>query len=152
MKRMISFLLSLCLLVSLTAVPVSAATTPRFTDVPADAWYAKAVDYVQEAGLFAGKGDGIFDPDGSMNRAMMAQVLASATENYRSGVYSADIMPYSDVDDLGSYAGEAISWLELSGIVTGFDDNTLRPKDNVTLTDVYDFLAQFDLGDETVAP
>ena len=133
MKKMISFLLSLCLLVSLAAVPVSAAneTETRFTDVPADAWYAKAVEYVQDAGLFSGNGDGLFDPDGIMNRAMMVQVLANATENYRSGVYSADIMPYSDVDDRAWY-GHAIHWATDYQIASGKGNKTFAPLTPIT--------------------
>ncbi|MCH5352850.1 MAG: S-layer homology domain-containing protein [Acutalibacter sp.] len=144
MKKMISLLVSLCLLVSLAAVPVSAAneTKVRFTDVSADEWYAKAVEYVQEAGLFSGKGDGTFDPDGSMNRAMMVQVLANATENYRSGVYSADIMPYSDVDDRAWY-GHAIHWATDYQIASGKGNKTFAPLAAITREEAASMLFRY---------
>ena len=140
MKKMICFLLSLCLLVSLAAVPVSAAneTEVRFTDVPADAWYAKAVDYVQDAGLFAGKGDGIFDPNGSMNRAMMVQVLASATENYEKRAFTVggfmgelilafEILPYDDVDESRTWYGPPIRWATMYQIASGKGNGKFEP-------------------------
>ena len=41
----------------------------RFTDVPADAWYASVVAKAYSYGLIVGKGEGRFDPDGSLSVA-----------------------------------------------------------------------------------
>jgi hypothetical protein len=48
----------------------------KFADVPQNAWYASAVDYVSEAGLFAGVGGGKFAPHAPMSRAMLVTVLS----------------------------------------------------------------------------
>nr|WP_173023491.1 MULTISPECIES: InlB B-repeat-containing protein [unclassified Pseudoflavonifractor] len=50
-------------------------TETGFTDVAGDAWYAGAVAYVTEAGLFNGVGGGRFAPMDSMTRAMFFTVL-----------------------------------------------------------------------------
>ena len=47
-----------------------------FTDVAPGAWYYDAVAYVSENGLMNGVDTGIFDPDGSLTRAMVWTILA----------------------------------------------------------------------------
>lgn len=51
------------------------ATLP-FTDVSAGAWYFDAVGYVYVGGLMDGVSDTLFDPDGTMTRAMVWAILA----------------------------------------------------------------------------
>lgn len=53
--------------------PVKAST---FTDVAPGSWYAQAVTYAADRGLFNGVGGGRFAPDGTMTRAMVMTVLA----------------------------------------------------------------------------
>lgn len=47
------------------AVPMALAAGNRFTDVPAGADYAAAVDYVVQQGLMNGTSAATFDPDGT---------------------------------------------------------------------------------------
>lgn len=47
----------------------------RFNDVPADAWYHEAVDYVLQTGYMDGVSKTRFDPDGGVTRAMTWLVL-----------------------------------------------------------------------------
>ena len=47
-----------------------------FTDVSAGAWYFDAVGYVYAGGLMDGVSDTLFDPDGTMTRAMVWAILA----------------------------------------------------------------------------
>ena len=52
--------------------------TPRnnpFADVSEDAWYYKAVRFVQEQGLMNGYSDGRFGPNDPLSRAQLAQIL-----------------------------------------------------------------------------
>ena len=58
MKSHRSVLLAMLLVITLTlSVPVSAA---EYTDVPANAWYAKSVNYCTERGYFAGTSETTF--------------------------------------------------------------------------------------------
>ena len=52
------------------------ATAARFTDVPADAYYAGAVSWAVENGITTGIGNGRFDPTGACTRAQIAAFLA----------------------------------------------------------------------------
>ena len=47
----------------------------KFPDVPNDAWYAKAVERVTDAGLMEGYEDGDFRPNHSLTRAEIAMIL-----------------------------------------------------------------------------
>ena len=47
-----------------------------FTDVSTGAWYFDAVSYVYANGLMDGVSDTLFDPDGTMTRAMVWAILA----------------------------------------------------------------------------
>ena len=47
-----------------------------FTDVSSGAWYFDAVGYVYVGGLMDGVSDTLFDPDGTMTRAMVWAILA----------------------------------------------------------------------------
>ena len=47
-----------------------------FTDVAANQWFYNAVAYVYTNGMMEGVGDTVFNPDGSMTRAMVWAILA----------------------------------------------------------------------------
>ena len=46
-----------------------------FTDVKSTDWYAEAVAYVVDNGLFTGTSDTTFTPGGTMTRGMLVTVL-----------------------------------------------------------------------------
>ena len=56
-----------------------------FTDVSAGAWYFDAVGYVYVGGLMDGVSDTLFDPDGTMTRAMVWAILARVDGETVSG-------------------------------------------------------------------
>ena len=47
-----------------------------YDDVSADAWYYDAVEYVSKNGIMSGMGESVFQPDTTMNRAMIWTILA----------------------------------------------------------------------------
>lgn len=135
----------MCVLLSITMVSAFSIETwaKGFTDVPAGEWYAQAVEYVEDAGLFSGKGNEKFDPDGVMNRAMMVQVLANATENYQkenfttggflgTGINCFEPLPYTDVDESQTWYGPPIRWATMYQIVSGKGNGKFAPFDAVT--------------------
>jgi hypothetical protein len=52
----------------------------KFPDVPADAWYAKAVEKVNDMGLMLGYEDGTFRPNDKLTRAEAATILKRLIE------------------------------------------------------------------------
>lgn len=96
--------------------------TVGFSDVPAGAWYAEAVDYVVENGLFSGVSDTTFAPQVTMDRAMLVTVL------YRQAGSPAasNRNKFVDVSKDAWYA-RAVTWAYNNGIVTGTGAKTFSP-------------------------
>lgn len=60
-----------------TSAPVYAfSESIGFSDVPAGAWYADAVAYVNDNGIMSGTDSDTFSPDGETSRAMIWTILA----------------------------------------------------------------------------
>ena len=98
-----------------------------FVDVPADAWYAEAVDYVVNAGLMNGTSATTFSPNGTTDRAMLVTVL------YRLEG-SPSVSKRSDFADVtsGTWYTDAVNWANANGIVTGYGNGMFGPTDSVT--------------------
>ncbi len=105
--------------------------TPKyedFKDLPAGAWYRESVGYALANGLMNGTGDGIFQPDGALTRAMLVTIL------YRSeGEPSVDGLknPFQDVAD-GQWYTKAVVWAAGKGIVNGTSETTFDPDASIT--------------------
>ena len=119
--------LTLCLCVLLSALPDSALAEAQFEDVPSDAWYAKAVEYVQGNGLMSGIDDGIFAPDGSMTRAQLITILWRMNGKR---IVEAD-MPFDDIEADEWYT-EAVRWGVSEQIVSGVSKTEFAPARAVT--------------------
>ncbi len=103
------------------------AGQPAYSDVPEDAWYADAVDYVTEEGWMEGIGNGLFDPDSTMTRAMFATVLYRMAG--RPAVTGAN--PFSDVEE-GKWYSDAVCWAAQEGILRGYGNGKFGIADAIT--------------------
>ena len=99
-----------------------------FTDVRQSDWFNAYVTYMYINNLMSGTGDNIFNPSGTVSRAMVVQVLYNLENRPDVSVF---INPFSDVDSNAWYT-DAIIWAQASGILSGFGDGTFRPNDNMT--------------------
>lgn len=93
-----------------------------FTDVSEDQWYYNDVRYVYENGLFSGGGDGLFSPEGSMWRGMMATVLHRLAGEPE--VSYAQL--FSDIPD-GQWYTNGTIWCAQAGVVNGTGDGLFAP-------------------------
>ena len=104
-----------------------AGLSAGFSDVDSGAWYAGAVDYMREHGLMEGVGEGRFDPEGSLTRAMLVTVLwrqaGQPVVNY--------LMRFSDVDG-GQWYTEAIRWAAGNRLVGGYGNGLFGTGDPIT--------------------
>ena len=64
-----------------TAGSPGTTDSPRFTDVPADAYYTDAVAWAAKSNITSGVGNGKFDPNAACTRAQIAVFLRNAYEN-----------------------------------------------------------------------
>lgn len=129
-KKVLSTLLALSLL--LAAFPVTASAADTMTDIPADAWYTEAVEYCIANGLMNGKGGGIFDPEGTVTRAQVAQVLYNMED--RPAV-DLSMNTFTDVSG-GAWYANPVVWAKVSGVVNGTSGTTFSPGGNITRQDM----------------
>lgn len=94
------------------------------------ALYYYSVDYVLEAGLMNGMGKGKFEPDTTLNRAMVATVLYRLSGDKVSATNAFPDVPANE------WYGEAVAWAQQKGIVTGFEDGTFRPMEEISRQDM----------------
>lgn len=118
------------LIAALTAAVLSfgsIAASAAFEDVPADSWYADAVDFMTQSGYMNGISDSEFNPDGGMTRGMFVTVLGRM-----DGVYTANYTKaiFPDVTMEQWYA-PYVSWALEAGIVTGYSDLRFRPNEQI---------------------
>ena len=97
-----------------------------FTDVAEGDWYYDAVAYCWENGIMDGTSSVSFAPNMLLNRAMMAQVLY----NLAGGTPAAGA-GFPDVAASAWYA-DAVNWAAANGYVTGYDNGSYGPEDNLT--------------------
>ena len=75
-KRFLSMLLTLCMLLSLLPSTVFAANSnDPFTDVKETDWFYDAVGYVYENGMMSGTGNNQFSPNVTTTRGMIVTIL-----------------------------------------------------------------------------
>lgn len=138
----------LAVVLLLGAVP--AAAFAGFADVPADAWYAPAVQTCAEQGLFQGTSPTAFSPELSMTRGMFVTVLGRM-ENIDPT--QADASGFMDVPEDAYYAGY-VGWAARSGIVAGVSDSVFEPERGISrqeiCTIVHRYLVWKDVSLQTV--
>ncbi len=98
-----------------------------FRDVPSDAWYADAVNYVQENGLMSGTSSTVFSPDATMDRAMLATVLWRMAGEPQVN----DLAQFSDVQS-GQWYTEAVRWAASERLISGYGNGRFGTGDPVT--------------------
>ena len=131
-KKFLALVLAM-LMVSACAVSVSAA----YADQAAinATGYAKAVSILSDLGVFAGKGDNTFDPNGTLTRAEAA-VIASKLDTGAAGQkidWTSSTCSFADVDAAWSYA--YINYASQHGIMDGVGGNKFNPNGTLTVAE-----------------
>ena len=102
-----------------------------FADVPANRWYSAAVAWAQDVGVAVGVTETAFQPNDSTTREQAATFLYRYVTEYlkQEPTQGADLSAYQDAASISPYAEEALAWATAEGILEGFGDDTLKPKD-----------------------
>lgn len=99
-----------------------------FSDVSKDAWYFNYVEVCAQLGIITGYEDGEFKPNNLISRQEMAVIIYRTTK-----VMNTTLTPvvaaktFDDSDQIADYAKEAVSALQVAGIISGTSDTTFEP-------------------------
>ena len=106
-----------------------------FADVPADAYYAKAVAWAVENGITEGTSDTTFAPGTICTRAQGAALLYRAAGSPAVSGSAA----FTDVP-ADAYYADAAAWAEQKGITDGIGNGLFGPHNNCTRAQIVTFL------------
>ena len=107
----------------------SVSGAPQFKDVKAGDWYKTAVDIVARQGVVKGYEDGTFRPNQPITRREFAAIAARYAGNIDTWRTFRDV-PSTD------WAYTLINRVGGAGWITGYEDNTFRPNNNITRAEV----------------
>ena len=105
-----------------------------FTDVPANAYYAKAVAWAVENGITNGMTETTFAPNATCTRGQSVTFLHRVLKGTASG--SAN---FTDVKSDAFYA-DAISWAVANNVTNGTSNTTFSPNADCTRAEIVTFL------------
>ena len=115
-----------------------------FTDVEAGKWYADAITWTAENGIFAGYGKDKFGPDDPITREQLAAIF------YRYADYKGydltvkgNLDKFKDADKITDYAKTAMQWAVGNGLVKGKSGNLLDPQGTATRAEIAAMLHRF---------
>jgi len=115
-----------------------------FTDIPSNAWYVKAVQYVYDNGIMAGKGD-VFCPNNPITREEVVQVLYNQSGKPAVAIENR----FPDVKD--AWYKNAVLWADDNDIANGKGTGMFGVGENISRQDLalmlykYARLKDFDL-------
>ena len=109
-----------------------------FADVPADAYYAKAVAWAVENGITSGTGGGKFSPDAPCTRAQCVTFLYRAAGS--PAVSGGSV--FSDVK-AGAYYADAVTWAANKGITGGIGNGLFGSDNNCTRAQIVTFIYRY---------
>ena len=109
-------------------------TMSSFTDVPASAYYAKAVAWAVENGITNGMTATMFAPDATCTRGQSVTFLHRALKGTASS--SAN---FTDVKSDAFYA-DAINWAVANNVTNGTSNTTFSPDADCTRAEIVTFL------------
>ena len=109
-------------------------TASSFTDVPANAYYAKAVAWAVENGITNGMTETTFAPDATCTRGQSVTFLYRALKGTASG--SAN---FTDVASDAFYA-DAVNWAVANNVTNGTSNTTFSPNADCTRAEIVTFL------------
>ena len=98
-----------------------------FVDVTEDKWYYDAVAYVYQQGIMVGMSETTFEPNTTVNRAQVVQMLY----NLEGQPQVSGDSGFSDIRD-GQWYAKAVAWASANDVVAGYENGTFRPTRAVT--------------------
>lgn len=110
-----------------TEVTLPMAELP-FGDVPEGQWYVPDIRYVLQEGLMNGHSSSEFEPEGTLTRAQMTQILYNRAECPEEFVVANHFDDVRKTD----WFWKPVMWAAVECYVGGYDNGCFGPDDNIT--------------------
>ena len=118
----------------------------KFLDVPADSYYAAAVDWAVAKGITQGTSETMFSPNKACTRAEVVTFLWRAAGSPKS----TGANPFTDVAE-GAYYYDAVLWAVEKGITVGTTETTFSPDTVCSRSEIVTFLWRYEETPEAEA-
>ncbi|MBQ6677394.1 MAG: S-layer homology domain-containing protein, partial [Clostridia bacterium] len=109
--------------------------TDRFSDVPADEWYAPYVGWAAKSGLVLGYPDGTFKPENNITRQEVAATLVRYTDYVAMrlpGHAASSPDKFADDEKIEDWAADYVDTLRRAGVFNGDNNKKFNPAANIT--------------------
>lgn len=129
MKKIVSILLALAMVISLMPASIMAEDAQKFSDVNGTEYFAAAAEALTELKILAGYPDGTFGAEKSISRAEMAAIVCRMTEKEEDAKKAEGKTQFEDVA-YDHWASGYINVAASAGIIAGYEGK-FRPEDEV---------------------
>ena len=115
-----------------------------FTDVEAGRWYADAITWTAENGIFAGYSKDKFGPDDPITREQLTAIFYRYADykGYKLTV-TENLDKFEDADKITDYAKMVMQWAVGNGLIKGKSENLLDPQGTATRAEISAMLHRF---------
>ena len=115
-----------------------------FTDVEAGMWYADAITWTTENGIFAGYSKDKFGPDDPITREQLTAIFYRYADykGYKLTV-TENLDKFEDADKITDYAKMVMQWAVGNGLIKGKSENLLDPQGTATRAEIAAMLHRF---------
>ena len=102
-----------------------------FTDIADVEWAKDAIEALAGKGIIAGKGEGIFDPNGLVTREQFAKMLVLAAEKYDESA----VNEFTDIPE-GDWSAAYVASAKAAGFVNGIGEGKFGYGESITREDM----------------
>ena len=115
-----------------------------FTDVEAGRWYADAITWTAENGIFAGYNKDKFGPDDPITREQLTAIFYRYADykGYKLTV-TGNLDKFEDADKITDYAKTVMQWAVGNGLIKGKSETLLDPQGTATRAEIAAMLHRF---------
>lgn len=117
----------------------------RYADMDEGAWYGEAVRWAASTGVVTGYSESSFGPNDAITREQLAAILYRYVKTQGQGFTGMWYFPlrYDDAASISSWAGEAMHWCVMKGLLNGTSETTLSPQLTATRAQLATILQRF---------
>ncbi len=102
-----------------------------FKDVKTDDWFAQYIAAGVANSVISGMGGGVFAPNQQITREQASVILANVLKSMNASALTNE-QQFTDQQKISGWADEKVKYLSQMNMVTGYEDGSFRPLNNLT--------------------